>query len=107
MAATTLPIDEGVAALKFIVTYPLTCHAYKERISRFLETGAQPPEGVKLHGRWVTASHSKGFMLVEAEDPKPLFRWTAEWSDLINFEIEPVLTDDEAAPILKELSARS
>ena len=65
--------------------------------------GAPPPEGVTLHGRWFTASHSKGFMLVEADDSKPLFRWVSEWADVIDFEIEPVVRDEEAAPILREM----
>ena len=56
-----------------MITFPLTHHAYKERVGRFLETGAPAPDGVTIKGRWFTASHSKGFMLVEADDVKPLF----------------------------------
>jgi hypothetical protein len=56
-----------------------------------------------MHGRWFTASQSKGFMLVEANDSKALFRWTSEWADVIDFQIEPVVTDEEAGPILQEL----
>jgi len=89
--------------MNFMVTFPLTHHGYKERISRFLETGAPPPAGVTLHGRWFTASHSKGFMLVETDDSKALFRWVSQWGDLIDFQIEPVVGDEEAAPILKEM----
>jgi hypothetical protein len=90
--------------MKFMATFPLTHRDYRERVSRFLETGAPPPEGVTLLGRWFTASHNKGFMLVETENPKALFRWTSEWAHLIDFQIEPVVTDEEAAPILKELA---
>lgn len=89
--------------MKFMVTFPLTHVNYKERVARFLENGAQPPEGVTMLGRWFTASHSKGFMLVEADDPKPMFRFIAEWSDIMDFQIEPVITDEEAGPILAEM----
>jgi hypothetical protein len=89
--------------MQFMVTFPLTHRDYKERVSRFLETGAPPPEGITLHGRWFTASHSRGYMLVETDDPKTIFRWTSEWCDLIDFEVEPVLTDIDIAPILKAL----
>ena len=88
--------------MKFMITFPLTHRDYKERVTRFLETGAPPPAGAKLLGRWFTASHSQGFMLAETDDLKTLFRWTSEWADVIDFKIEPVLTDDEAGPILKE-----
>ncbi len=87
----------------FMVMFPLTHHAYQERISRFLETGAPPPEGVTIKGRWFTASHSKGFMLAEADDSKPLFRFVSEWADIMDFVIEPVVTDEEAGTVLKEM----
>ena len=89
--------------MQFMITFPLTHHAYKERISRFLESGALPPEGLTMHGRWFTASHSKGFMLAETDDAKALFRWVSEWTDIIDFTVEPVVTDEEAGPILTEL----
>ena len=89
--------------MKFMVTFPLTHHRYRERVSRFLEAGAPPPAGVTLLGRWFTASHSKGFMLAETTDPKLLFKWTSEWADLVDFQIEPVVTDEEAGPILQEM----
>ena len=89
--------------MKFMITFPLTHHAYKERVSRFLETGAPPPERTALLGRWFTAAHNKGFMLVETDDSNALFRWVSEWTDIMDFEIDPVLTDDEAGPILKEM----
>ena len=85
-----------------MITFPLTYRDYQERVSRFLETGAPPPEGVELLGRWFTASHSKGFMLTETDDAKALFRWVSEWASLIDFTIEPVLTDEEAGAVLAE-----
>jgi hypothetical protein len=88
----------------FMVTFPLTHRDYDERVSRFLETGAPPPDGVTLHGRWFTASHSKGFMLAESNDAKALFRYVSEWASLVDFTIEPVVTDEEAGAVLKEMA---
>ena len=87
----------------FMVTFPLTHRGYDERVSRFLETGAPPPDGVTLLGRWFTTSHSKGFMLAESDDSKALFRYVSEWASLIDFTIEPVVTDEEAGAVLKEM----
>jgi hypothetical protein len=42
-------------------------------------------------------------MLVKSDDPKALFRWTSEWADMIDFQIEPVLTDEEAGAVLGSL----
>lgn len=88
--------------MKFMITFPLTHRDYDERVARFLETGAPPPEGVDLLGRWFTASHSKGFMLAETDDAKALFRWVSEWASIIDFVIEPVVTDEEGAAVLSE-----
>ena len=89
--------------MTFMITFPLTHRDYKQRVARFLENGAPPPAGVTLIGRWFTASHSKGFMVVETDDPKALFRWTSEWADVVDFQIEPVLRDDEAGAVLQEM----
>ena len=90
--------------MRFMITFPLTHNSYEERVARFLESGAPAPEGVTIEGRWFTASHSKGFMLVTTDDSKLLFKFVSEWTDLMDFEVEPVLTDEEAAPILQGLA---
>ena len=89
--------------MKYIITFALTTAGYKERVKRFLETGAPPPEGATLHGRWFTLGHDKGFMLVETADPSTIFRWVSQWTDLINFEVHPVLEDAQIAKVLKSL----
>lgn len=93
----------GDSDVLYMVTFPLTHRDYDKRVARFLEAGAPPPEGVTLHGRWFSLGHGKGFMLAEADDPKALFRYASEWSSLIDFEVEPVLTDQEAAGVLKDM----
>ena len=89
--------------MKFMLTFPLNHRAYKERVSRFLESGAPSPEGMTILGRWFTASHNKGFVLVETERASLLFQYVSEWADIVDFEIDPVVTDEEAAPILQNL----
>lgn len=89
--------------MKYIITFELTMTGYKERIRRFLETGAPPPDGATLHGRWFTLGHDKGFMLAEAADPSAIYRWVSQWADLINFQVHPVLEDAQIAKVLKSL----
>ena len=90
--------------MKYMITFPLTHHAYKERISRFMEAGAPPPEGVTIVGRWFTAGHNRGYMVVESEEHKTLFRFASEWSDIVDFSIEPLVTVEEAASVLQEMT---
>ena len=87
----------------FMVTFSLTHRDYDERVSRFLSNGAPPPDGVDLRGRWFNAVHSKGYMLVETDDPKGLYRYASEWASLIDFEVDPVVTDQDAAAVLASM----
>ena len=43
-------------------------------------------------------------MLAESDDTKALFRYVSEWASIIDFVIEPVVTDEEAASVLKEMA---
>jgi hypothetical protein len=89
--------------MHYMVTFPLTTYGYKERVSRFLETGAPPPEGVTVHGRWFTLGHDVGFMHCESEDPKAIYRFVSEWAELVDFEVHPVISDQEAAEVLSSM----
>ena len=86
--------------MKYMITFPLTKEGYAERVARFLETGAPPPEGVTMLGRWFTLAHSYGYILVESDQPKELFAFASEWAHLVDFNIEPVIGDEEAAEVL-------
>ncbi|MDX1572170.1 MAG: DUF3303 family protein [Xanthomonadales bacterium] len=62
---------------------------------RFKETGAPPPDGVTMTGRWHSAAGNRGFLVAEAEGAEPIARWLQEWTELVSFEVVPVLTDAE------------
>ncbi len=51
-------------------------------------------------GRWHSAEGNRGFLLAEADDVKAMAAWTYEWSDLLSFEIAPVLDDDEFSDVI-------
>ncbi len=60
---------------------------------RFLETGGTPPAGIEMLGRWHAADGNGGFFLAETDDASALARWLQDWTDLIDFRVTPVLTD--------------
>ncbi len=88
--------------MTFMLTFSLPIDTIEERTSRFLETGAPPPEGVEMLGRWHSISGARGWVLASTNDPKALFRWVRSWADVLEFEVEPVLDDQEAAEVLQE-----
>jgi len=61
---------------------------------RFKETGAPPPEGVVMSGRWHSAAGNRGFLVAESDTADGIARWLQEWTELITFDVTPVLTDE-------------
>jgi hypothetical protein len=67
---------------------------------RFREKGRQMPEGLGFVGSWVTADLDRCFQLMESERVELLQQWVAQWSDLVEFEIVPVVAGKETAAAL-------
>jgi hypothetical protein len=67
---------------------------------RSREKGRMLPEGVTFVNSWVEADLSRCFQLMECGDVTLLQRWVAEWSDLIHFEIVPIVPGKETAAAL-------
>ena len=90
--------------MKFMITWKMPQAAYRMALERFLATGAPAPEGLKTLGRWHTAGSSKGFHLVEGSDAA-LAEINAQWADLLELEVTPVIEDDVAGRIATTLLA--
>jgi len=67
---------------------------------RFRDKGRLTPEGLTFVGSWVEADLRRCFQLMECGDVTLLQRWVAEWSDLIDFEIVPVVPGRDVADAL-------
>jgi Protein of unknown function (DUF3303) len=92
--------------MKFILTFTLPSQTQEAAIARFLDTGGQPPPGVKLLGRWTQVDLCGGFVLLESEDTKALAAFARGWSDLLELTIAPVLEDRELSDVLERARAR-
>ncbi len=62
---------------------------------RFHRQGRMLPQGLTYHGSWVAAAGARCFQVMEASRPQLLDDWVARWSDLVDFEIVPVLTSSD------------
>ncbi len=58
---------------------------------RFRDQGRAAPEGLTYVGSWIEANFDRCFQLMECDDARLLQQWVAAWSDLIEFEIVPVV----------------
>ena len=64
---------------------------------RFREQGRLAPPGVNYVNSWVTSDLTRCFQIMEAPDRALLDQWLARWTDLVDFEVVPVITSTEAA----------
>jgi hypothetical protein len=87
--------------MKFILTFTIPPDTRDEAITRFLETGGQPPPGVRLLGRWTQLDLCGGVALLESEDPHALTAFAHRWSDLLELTLAPVLEDQELSDVLQ------
>ena len=64
---------------------------------RFRDRGRLMPDGIEYRGSWVTDDLRRCFQIMECQDRRLLEEWMANWSDLTEFEVIPVVTSTEAA----------
>jgi hypothetical protein len=67
---------------------------------RLREKGRMMPDGLKFLSSWVAADLGRCFQLMEADDITLPQRWIASWSDLMAFEIVPVVEGKDTAQAL-------
>ncbi len=63
---------------------------------RFREHGRLTPEGLKYISSWVDEKMQQCFQLMETDDRRLIDEWISNWSDLIDFEVFPVISSKEA-----------
>ncbi len=64
---------------------------------RFRSRGRLAPEGLEYVSSWVDERLECCFQLMETDDRGLLDEWIANWNDIVDFEIYPVISSQEAA----------
>jgi hypothetical protein len=67
---------------------------------RFRDSGRMMPEGLRYVGSWIEVNFDRCFQLMECDDARLLQEWTANWTDLMEFEIVPVTTSEETREVI-------
>jgi hypothetical protein len=66
--------------------------------ARAAERGRLLPAGLEYVESWVDEhTLDRCFQLMETEEPALFDQWIAAWSDLVEFEVVPVVSSGEAA----------
>jgi len=67
---------------------------------RLRDKGRSMPDGLQFVSSFVSADVARCFQLMECGDVTLLQRWVAEWSDLMECEIVPVVAGKDTAAAL-------
>ena len=70
---------------------------------RLRDEGRGMPDGLKYVVSWIEANFDRCWQLMECDDARLLQRWVADWSDLIEFEIVPVVPSTEVRAMMEPL----
>lgn len=75
---------------------------------RFRRQGRLAPAGLNYVSSWVDTNLHRCFQVMETDDRNLLDQWMANWNDLVEFEVIPVLTSAEAASkVFEQLEEKS
>ena len=62
---------------------------------RFRDEGRLAPDGLRYVASWVSDDLTRCWQVMECDDRALLDAWIARWSDLVDFEVIPVLVTGE------------
>lgn len=63
---------------------------------RFRDQGRLAPEGLSYLSSWVDRDFTRCYQLMETDNPLLLDEWIARWSDIVDFDVCPVISSAEA-----------
>jgi hypothetical protein len=67
---------------------------------RFRDRGRMAPEGLRYVSSWVTMDLRRCFQVMECDERSLLEQWLANWSDLVEFDVIPVMTSADAVALI-------
>jgi len=70
---------------------------------RLRDKGRMMPDGLTYLDSWVETNFDRCFQLMECSNPSLFQPWIAQWNDLIDFEIVPVLPSQEVRESIGQL----
>jgi hypothetical protein len=73
---------------------------------RFRDRGRLAPDGLSYVSSWVDVNLQRCFQIMETDNRQLLDTWVAAWSDIVDFEVFPVITSTDAARRVSPMLSR-
>lgn len=68
----------------------------KALYNRFAEKGRMMPDRVQYINSWINEEVTVCYQVMESESIEGIQEWIANWNDIVDFEIIPVITSAQA-----------
>lgn len=68
---------------------------------RFRDKGRMTPEGLEYVSSWVDIKMERCFQIMETSDPRLMMEWIGNWSDIVEFEVVPVMPSADAVQAMQ------
>ena len=95
--------------MKFMVTWSIPQDKWLPIIKKFTALSLQEQknagEGATMIGRWHDAAGRKGVVIFEANSVTPVQRYVGLWNAYCDIEITPVVDDEEATVVYRQIIA--
>ena len=91
-------------SMTFLMHWSFKTGYHEIAAKKFLATGAPFPE-CKSWKRFHAPGSLEGWLLVEADDASACYEHAAEWGEFLHMEVTPVLSDEEAGPLIAKFYA--
>ena len=82
--------------MRYMVIEDFKAGRVAEIYRRLRESGRHMPDGLTYVGSWITDDLARCYQVMECDDRALLDEWISHWSDLMDFEVIPVIGSDEA-----------
>ena len=84
-----------LAVMLYLVIERFKPNATRRIGERVRTSGRLLPPGVVYQGSWVDPASERCFQIMESPSRELLDAWIERWSDLVDFEVIPVVTSSE------------
>lgn len=68
----------------------------KQVYERFEKKGRLLPDGLHFIRSWISEDVTLCYQIMETDEVKLLHLWIGAWSDLVDFEVIPVINSEQA-----------
>lgn len=92
--------------MKAMVVWRTVPGKYKTAVEQFLSTGGPVPEGAKTAGRWHVPGSTLGWHLIETDNLGAVAEHVAEWAEVLELEVYPVIEDAEAGEAVQKVHGK-